>query len=143
MLGRFEESLPLKQAVYSGFLKLKGEEHRQTLVAAYNYATALLYLKCFQEGKPVLRKLLPVARRAVGESDELTISLRSNYAMALYNATDATTDDLREAVMTLEETERTTRRVFGGTHPLAAAIGRHLRNARAVLHARETPSSSP
>jgi hypothetical protein len=112
-------------------------------LAAYNYATSLLYLKRFQEGKPMLRKLLPVARRAVGENDELTLSLRANYAMALCNANGATTDDLREAVTTLEETERTARRVFGGTHPLAAVIGRHLRNARAALRARETPSSSP
>ena len=31
--------------------------------------------------------------------------------------TGATLDDLREAVTTLEELERTARRVFGGAHP--------------------------
>ena len=142
MLGRFDESLSLKQAVYSGFLKLKGESQRDTLIAAYNYATSLLYLKRFQEGKPMLRKLLPVARRAVGENDELTLSLRANYAMALCNANGATTDDLREAVTTLEETERTARRVMGGAHPLTVDIEVRLRDARATLAARETPPPS-
>ena len=54
----------------------------------------------------------------------------------------ATLDDLHEAVTTLEETERTARRVFGGTHPLTSTIERHLQNARAALRARETQSSA-
>ena len=51
----------------------------------------------------------------------------------------ATLDDLREAVTTLEDTERTARRVFGGAHPLASAIESHLQKSRAALRARETP----
>ena len=43
---------------------------------------------------------------------------RSSYAEALYKDTGATLDDLREAVTTLEKTERTARRVLGGAHPL-------------------------
>ena len=57
--------------------------------------------------------------------------------MALYRNNSATLDDLREAVTTLEETERTARRVFGGAHPLTAQIERRLPEARAVLGARE------
>ena len=49
-------------------------------------------------------------------------------------------DDLREAVITLEETERIARRVFGGAHPLIGEIEATLRNSRATLAARETPS---
>ena len=44
-------------------------------------------------------------------------------------------DDLREAVTTLEDTERIARRVFGGAHPIAAGIEHHLQNARAALQA--------
>ncbi len=56
----------------------------------------------------------------------------------------ATLDDFREAVSTLEEIERTARRVLGGAHPLAVDIERYLRNARATLAARETqPRSKP
>ena len=55
---------------------------------------------------------------------------------------DATPDDLREAVTTLEETERVARRVLGGAHPLTGSVGHGLLDARAALRARETPSGS-
>ena len=51
-------------------------------------------------------------------------------------------DDLREAVTTLEDARRIARRVLGGAHPLTEAIETSLREARAVLRARETPSGS-
>ena len=67
--------------------------------------------------------------------------MRMNYALALYLDTDATLDDIREAVTTLEETERTARRVFGGAHPLTKGIEHHMQKSRAALRARETPST--
>ena len=51
--------------------------------------------------------------------------------------TGATLDDLREAVATLEDAARFTRRVLGGAHPLTAGIERALQEARAALRARE------
>ena len=83
--------------------------------------------------------MIPVARRVLGESHDLTLLMRLNYGRALYNDPGATLDDLREAVTTFEEIERTARRVFGGEHPLTKGIGFHLRESRAVLRARETP----
>ena len=65
-----------------------------------------------------------------------------SYAKALYKDDDATLDDLREAVTMLEEIEPTARRVLGGAHPDVVGIGLSLRNARAALAARETPSAS-
>ena len=67
--------------------------------------------------------------------------MKKIYAEALYNDPAATLDDLREAVTTLEDMERTARRVFGGAHPTAAGIGISLREARVALRARETPPS--
>ena len=57
------------------------------------------------------------------------------------NAQDlgATLDDLREAVSTLEDTERIARRVLGNAHPMALKIERNLQDAREILAARETP----
>ena len=52
----------------------------------------------------------------------------------------ATLDDLREAVTTLEETERIARRTFGGAHPLVENIEGALLDAQDDLRARETPS---
>ena len=63
-----------------------------------------------------------------------------SYAMALYEDDGATLDELREAVTRLEATERTARRVFGGAHPFTGELAEFLREARAVLRARETPS---
>ena len=84
---------------------------------------------------------MPVARRVLGESHDLTLRMRWSYAAALYKDDGATLDDLRESVTTLEETERTMRRVLGGAHPLTTGIEADLRKARAALRARETPSS--
>ena len=68
--------------------------------------------------------------------------MRANYARALYTDPAATLDDLREAVTTVEDLERTTRRVLGGAHPFMARIEQYLRNARAKLRAREAPPAS-
>jgi len=68
--------------------------------------------------------------------------MRRAFAMVLYRDDGATLDDFREAVTTLEETERIARRVLGGAHPTTTGIERELRNVRAALRARETPSTS-
>ncbi len=52
----------------------------------------------------------------------------------------ATLDDIRESVTMLEETGRTAQRVMGGANPLTMGIKEGLRQARAALRARETPS---
>ena len=85
---------------------------------------------------------MPVARRVLGENDAITLKMRLCYARALYKDNDTTLNDLREAMSTLEGMERTTRRVFGGAHPILAAIEISLRNARAAIRARETPPPS-
>uniref|UniRef100_A0A7S3ZWX6 Tetratricopeptide repeat protein n=1 Tax=Pelagomonas calceolata TaxID=35677 RepID=A0A7S3ZWX6_9STRA len=97
-------------------------------------------MRRFEEAKALFRKMIPVARRVLGESNTITLRMRKVYAAALYLDTGATLDDLREAVETLEEAERIARRVLGGTHPLTSSIDEALRNARKVLRARETPS---
>ena len=136
-LGRHHESLRMSQVVYSGRLKLLGEEHAQTLQAANNYALSLGRLERFEEIKALLRKTIPVARRVLGDNDILTFQMRKAYAQSLYLDADATLNDVREAVTTLEETERTAQRVLGGAHPLIVGIEDDLRNSRTVLRARE------
>ena len=133
----------LKREVYSGFLKLHGDEYEDTLKAAINYARSLAALERFEEARSVLRRTLPVARRVTRDSSDLSIRMRTLYAQSLYFDDAATLDDLREAVTTLENVERTARRVFGSAHPTTDGIERSLRNARAALRAHETPSSSP
>ena len=61
--------------------------------------------------------------------------------MTLYDHPAATLYDLRESVATLEDTERTARRVLGGAHPLTRGIENDLREARVALHVYETLGS--
>ena len=73
---------------------------------------------------------------------ELTLKMRWIYADALSRDGDATLDDLREAVTTLEDTERIARRVLGSDHPFTVPLETFLRNARAALRANETGDMS-
>ena len=137
-LGRFEEGNRMLRDVYSGRLRLDGGEAKMTLIAANNYASSLRDLERFREAKSLLRRILPVARRVLRESNTITLRMRNVYAAALYTDPTATLDDLREAVVALEETELLARRVLGGVHPFAAGAEKSLRESRAVLRARES-----
>ena len=113
-----------------------------SFTAANNYATCLAELERSKEARSLLRKTIPVARRVLGENDDLTLKMRRNYAQSLYKDASATLDDLREAVRTLEDVERIARRVLGGAHPLTSAIELNLQNARAALRAHEETQPS-
>ena len=136
-LGRIEESLRLLGDVYSRRLKLFGEEHKDTLRAAYNYANTLTDLRRHEEARSLLRGTVPVARRVFGEGHRLTLKMRWTYGQAIYKDPAATLDDLREAVTTLEDTDRIARRVLGGAHPHTAGLQNSLQSSRAALRARE------
>jgi len=95
-------------------------------------------LKRFEEARSLTRKMIPVARRVLGESHDIPLKMRKMYAEATYFDAGATLDDLREAVAMLEEIERTARRVLGGAHPLVLALEGSMRLSREALHARES-----
>jgi len=141
-LERLEEAMLLRRDVYSGRLRLN-EEHINTFIAAINHAISLKDLSRFEEAKSLLRKTMPVARRVLGESNDVTLRMRWNYGDALWGDPGATLDDLREAVTTLEEMERTAKRVLGGAHPVAVGIDESLRKSRAVLCAYEARERLP
>ena len=82
---------------------------------------------------------MPVARRVLGESDDLTLRISWNYARSVCEDICPTLAELREAVTTLEETDRIARRVLGGAHPLTMDIEGELQDARAALYARGLP----
>ncbi len=139
-LGRLEEALCLRENVYSGRLKLFGEQHGYTISAANNYAALLKQLNRFEEARSLLRKAMPITRRVLGDKHVVMFRMKKIYAQTLYQDDSATLDDLREAVTTLEGTERTARRVLGSAHPLTVDIEDALQDARAALRAREATS---
>ena len=138
-LGRLEEALRIERDVYFGNVKLNGDLHYNTLVAISNYASSLICLKRFEEAKSLLPKAVPMARRVLGEGHLLTLKMRRMYAKTLYKDPDATLNDLREVVATLEDAERVARRLLGSAHPLIVNFERSLRESRAALSARDTP----
>ena len=137
MLGRHEEALRMRRDAYSESLKTVGPQDGDAIMAASNLAASLLDLRRFEEARSLVRKTLPVARRVLGEDNEVTVKMRAVYAGALFRDDDATLDDLLEAVTTLEDVTRIARRVFGGANPVTVNIEEELRDARAALAARE------
>ena len=136
-LGRIEEALPMKRDAYTGYLKLYGEENRETLREAGNYASLLTQLKRFEEAKAVLRRTVPVARRVLGDGHDTTLRARWHFGQALYKDDRATLDDLHEAVNTMEDTVRTARRVLGSDYPIVSIMENGLDEARAARRTRE------
>ena len=64
------------------------------------------------------------------------------FTLALCENDAATLDDLREAVTTLEDTERIARRVLGGAHPITEDIeAYHLRREERSRAARPPPDA--
>ena len=141
-LGRHEDAIRIERDVYYGYLKLNGEENRDTCTAANNYSSSLVDAKRFEEARSLLRQMIPVAQRVLGDSDRLVLKMRWMYAQTTCMDDGATLDDLREAVTTLEDADRIARRVLGSAHPTTGGIEDDLRKSRAVLRARETPSTS-
>ena len=138
-LGRWDESLGVRRDIYCGFVRVLGEEDRETLLEAHNFALSLVNdrVRKFGEAKSLLRKNIPAAQRVLGEGNENTLRMRMLHARALCQDPAATLDDLREAVNALEDTERTARRVFGDAHPFISTIGHCLQFARGALGVHE------
>jgi len=83
-----------------------------------------------------MRKMMPVARRVLGETNICMLRMRWLYARALYLDASATLDDHREAVTTLEDVAPTWKRIFGPVHPETPKVQGALNEARGVLAAR-------
>ena len=143
MVGRTEQALQMRQDIYSGYVKLLGKEHERTIRSAHNYVNLLLDLRRIEEAKSLLTKTIPVAQRVFGACNDTTLRMRMNYATTLYGDPTATLDDIRKAVTTLEEIEKTARRVFGGAHPTVAQVEGSLQYARDTLCDREMQSAAP
>ncbi len=139
-LGNHEKAQGMERDVYSGRMRLHGEEHFETLRAALNYAASLINLERFEEAKALLRRTLPVARRVLGKNDTIMLNMQLIYAIALFKDDAATLEDLRESVTRLEELASTARRVLGGANPLVGEIETSRRVSRAVLANRDVES---
>ena len=67
--------------------------------------------------------------------NEMTLSLFTNYAKALYKNPDAVPADILEAIATYEKVLTAARRLWGAGHPFLTQFEEHLEKARAALAA--------
>ena len=86
--------------------------------------------------KQTLRRKLQLAA-SYTLATKATLLYELPHAKALYGDPGSTLDDIREAVTTLEDTQRIARHVLGSAHPATEGIEDALRNARAALRVRE------
>ena len=139
-LGLIEKALSMRREQYLHRLKLSGEEDEEGIREALCYALDLIDSSRFEEGKALLHRTMPVARRVLGDTHEYTIRMRWGYARALHNDPSATLENLRDAVETFESVVRLWTRVFGAAHPETPLVQGALEMARKTL-ARATAAS--
>ena len=113
--------------------RLRRRQRARDGYAVAFYEDPAATLDDLREAVKTLEDTVRVARRVLGEKNDITLRMRWNYARALYLNPAATLDDLHEAETTLEDVERIARRVLGGSHPMTEDIDHDMRNARSKL----------
>ena len=131
-LGRNAESLRLSREIFADASRILGPDAEDTLIDAINLSMSLIDAKLFEEARALLRDVIPRSRRTLGNGHDLTLTLRSCYARAIYCDTNSSRD-VHEAVAILEDVLRTTRRVFGTSHPNFIEYREDLESARMRL----------
>jgi hypothetical protein len=141
----FDEAKALLGKTIPVARRVLGEGHMLTLTMRFNYTKVLCRdanstLDDRREAVTTLEEIERIARRVFGGAHPFTADIerdllgaRTIVARNLYIDPAATLDDLREAVTTLEEAERTARRKLGGAHPTTGVIEESLRDARVAL----------
>ena len=82
-----------------------------------NLASSLIDDGHFAEARKLINETLPIARRVCGDAHDITLGHRFALSRSIVLNPDATQEDLRGAKEELEGLLRTTRRVFGNSHP--------------------------
>ena len=124
-LGRTEQALSLRRDVYSGTVKLRGKQHVDSIKECGNLIINILELRRFQEAKRLLREVLPVARRVLGNEHNLTLSLCEDLSQATLHG-ESSAEEKREALRMLEGTFGVMRRVLGPQHPETQRVQKNL-----------------
>ena len=123
----------MRREVYSGTLRIQGEDSLEALVETLNLALILQDTGNRPEAKELLRARIPVAERSLGRENYVYFRLRWTYAKSLADADDATFDDLVRAEAILDDTYTRFRRVMGDRHPDTPRIHEILLAMREVL----------
>ena len=82
-----------------------------------NLANSLICNARFTEAIALVNETLPIARRVCGDANDITLGHRYLLPRVIVLNPGATLDDLRGAKEEAEDLLRTTRRIFGNSHP--------------------------
>ena len=74
----------------------------------------------------LINETLPIARRVCGDAHDVTLGLRFLLPRSIILNPDATQNDLRVAEGELEDFLRTTRRIFGDSHPRVGLVKENI-----------------
>ena len=131
-LGQRERALALRREVYTKRRVLM-PEHRDTLLDTINLASSLIDDGHFAEARKLINETLPTARRVCGDTHDITLGLRYMFPRSIVLNPDATQEDLRGAKEELEKLLRTTRRIFGDSHPRVGLVKKLIGGANLRL----------
>ena len=142
-LGRYEEALKIHREIYA-FETARNGFTEGTLTTALNISMILCDTERYSEAAAFSSKGVGESTRLLGFDHDITLRLRSNYAMAIYMDPYSSLQDLTNAVETMENVLRVRRRVFGDC-PRTTSDTWKTEAARAILaertsERRETPS---
>ena len=107
-----------------------GTSDVSTLITGLNLICSLVEIRCHAEAKALGHELIPLCRRAFGSNHKLTLSLRMNFAEALFTEPTASRADVLQAVAILEDVTRGLRRLLGNRSPDTTEALRLLEGAR-------------
>ena len=83
----------------------------------------------------LMRETMPIAKRVFGPDHEMPLRFVWTYGDCIvYNKPNLSHDDLLEAIVTLEEGFRRSRRVLGPQHPITLSLENILTRANQRLH---------
>ena len=126
--GMADQALRLQREVHAMGLTLGIAEDQA--VDAATLAEFLVDARQFAEAKAFGRENTPAIRGNFGADHRAVLDIQTHYGRALFQADDATNDDLVEAETVLDDVLTRARRVFGERHPDTARARDLLAEAR-------------
>ncbi len=132
--GRVDESIVIKRECFADAKAMTGPESALTTICANNLGCALMTKGSYADAIPLLKAQTEYQADAALDN-EMTLSLFTNYAKALYKNPDAVPADILEAIATYEKVLTAARRLWGAGHPYPRKFENHLAKARAALAA--------
>ena len=107
-----------------------GQRDSTTLLAAMNLACSLRATGRFDECLSFLRDTMPTAKRVLGADNEVYLNFVWTFSDCINRDRNLSRDDLLDAVATIDDSFRRSRRVMGPQHPLTSELERHLERAK-------------